>query len=174
MFVKIFQKVSFADFMIKQFTATVYLIKEKKVLLIFHPKFHKWLPPGGHIEPNESPTEAARREVLEETGFTIEFIKQENLWIEYENAASFERPYLCFTEEIPAYKETPAHQHIDFIYLARPIAQIQEPEDSPCKWFGMEELQELKSDVIFKDTLEVIHHLLSPSFSLTPQPVLFP
>ena len=45
----------------RQFTTSVYILEEQKVLLIFHKKLQKWLPPGGHIEPNEAPPEAARR-----------------------------------------------------------------------------------------------------------------
>ena len=51
----------------RHFTTTVYLLHEEKVLLLFHPKPKKWLPPGGHIEMDESPPIAARRKVMEET-----------------------------------------------------------------------------------------------------------
>ncbi len=152
----------------KEFTATVYIIKDQKVLLVYHHKFQKWLPPGGHVEPNESPTEAAKREVLEETGLTIEFIRQENVWVDYKNATSFERPYLCLTEDIPAHKDMPPHQHLDFVYIAKPIAQVQEAEDDPCRWFGLDELDDLTIEVdIFTDTIVVIKHLLSQSIVTT-------
>lgn len=154
----------------KEYTATVYIIHENKTLMVFHRKFQKWTPPGGHVEPNESPVEAARREVLEETGLTIEFIKQENIWLDYPNAASVERPYLCLVEQIEAYKEMPPHQHIDFVYVARPLSQVQEAEEDPCRWFSLEELQALKpGEDIFKDTLDVALHLLSSPLAVMPQ-----
>ncbi|MFY1633651.1 NUDIX domain-containing protein [Solwaraspora sp. WMMB335] len=33
-----------------------------------HRKIGLWLYPGGHVDPNETPAEAAVREVVEETG----------------------------------------------------------------------------------------------------------
>ena len=38
--------------------------------LIHHPRFGRWMLPGGHVEPHENPAEAAVREVSEETGIT--------------------------------------------------------------------------------------------------------
>ena len=54
----------------RHFCASVFVVdpKTKKMLLVFHKKFHKWVQPGGHIEDNEVPEEAAIREVYEETG----------------------------------------------------------------------------------------------------------
>lgn len=39
-----------------------------RVLLILHRRLGHWLPPGGEIEPGETPAEAALRELREETG----------------------------------------------------------------------------------------------------------
>ncbi len=143
----------------REFTASVYLIEQQRVLLLFHPKLQKWLPPGGHLEKNETPAEAAKREVWEETGYCFEYCLQENVSIDCWNAKSIERPYLCLLEEIPPYKDVPAHQHVDFVFVGRPICQKQ-PATLPCRWFSKEELLELRVDQeIFQETLKVIAHL---------------
>lgn len=144
----------------KEFTASVYLIDNQKVLLLHHPKLQKWLPPGGHLEANETPSEAARREVLEETGLEIAFCLQENIAIDCWNAKSIERPYLCLLENIPAYRDVPPHQHIDFIFVARPIGESQNGSFA-YQWFSWNDLMHLQPDVdIFQETLNVIRHLL--------------
>lgn len=145
----------------RHFTTSVYILHEERVLLLFHPKLQKWLPPGGHIEKNESPPEAARREVMEETGLEIAFTKQENLWVKRWNASSFERPYMCLVEEIPQHKETPAHQHLDLIYLASPLGDPTPNSPDPIQYFSLEEVEAMKSDEeIFEETQETIRHLL--------------
>lgn len=133
----------------RQFTASALVIKENKVLLIYHKKLQTWLQPGGHLDPNETPPEAAIRETFEETGLHIELIPQENLWVDLSNAKSFERPYLCLLEEIPAHKEVPAHQHMDMIYLARPINGTEKEnhtETDGMRWFSLEEIEKLEID----------------------------
>src|SRR5882672_5372918 len=104
----------------KHLTATVYIVEEKKILLLWHPKHNKWMPPGGHLEANETPPECAHREVLEETGLEIELVKEEHLWFTTETVFSCERPFMCLIQHIPAHKEQSSHQHIDIIYLGYP------------------------------------------------------
>ncbi len=157
----------------RQFTATVYIIDGDRVLLIFHRKLKKWLPAGGHLDTNESPPEGARREAREETGLEIAFIKQENVWIDHWNAKSFERPYMCLIEEIPAHGTIAAHQHLDFIYLATPnggteIENLDETEG--MRWFSLAEIESLKPDEeIFVETLQTIRQIMQAPVVLEAQ-----
>jgi 8-oxo-dGTP pyrophosphatase MutT (NUDIX family) len=149
----------------RHFTATVYILKPGHALLIYHSKLRKWLPPGGHIEENETPPECAKREAKEETGIEIEFIKQENLWLEFWNASSMERPYLCLLENIPPHNGIPAHQHMDFIYLGRPIGGEELPEliqNKQLAWFSQDEVLRLKKDEdIFEETQRTLDHIFA-------------
>lgn len=152
----------------RQFTTSVYIIENDSVLLINHKKLRKWLPPGGHLDPNETPPEGAKREALEETGMAIEFIRQENIWINQWNASSFERPFMCLLEEIPETPSQAAHQHIDFIYIAKPVGGAlvcNYHETDGVRWFTLPEIEQMTSDVeIFEETKQTIRHLL-PKFT---------
>lgn len=149
----------------KQFTSTAYIIENGLILLIFHRKLKKWLPAGGHMDANETPEETAIREAFEETGLEIELILQENIWVEQSNAKSFPRPYLCLLEEIPEHQGVPAHQHIDFCYIARPIGgQLKEnkTETDGIRWFSEEKIDKLQEEHdIFLETKLVIKKILS-------------
>lgn len=155
----------------KHFTASVYILDPlSKVLLIFHKKLQKWIPPGGHLEPNETPDFAARREVLEETGYEIEFLLQENIWISEWNANSIPRPYLCLLEEIPAFGNAAPHQHIDLVYVAKSKDSKREGlyvSEKQMRWFSLDEMKTLQQDEIFQETIQVfesIQKLFAPSF----------
>lgn len=52
----------------RAFSVAVYPRFAEKVLLILHKRLGVWLPPGGELLPDETPLEAARRELFEETG----------------------------------------------------------------------------------------------------------
>lgn len=147
----------------RQFTATAYIILNQKTLLIYHRKLQKWLPPGGHMDTNEIPSEAAKREVLEETGLEVEIFSDEHIWIDRWNATTLPRPYLCLLEEIPAHGMQEAHQHIDFIYLAKPIGgreKVNEIEIGAMRWWTLQEIESLADDIeIFSETKEVIRSI---------------
>lgn len=148
----------------REFTATVYILENDKVLLIYHKKLNKWLPPGGHIEENETPPEAAVREAFEETGLHIELNKQENIWIDRWNAKSIERPFMCLLEEIPEHNGIPAHQHMDMIYTGHPVhGDLSENpgETDGIHWFTWEEIVALEDDIeIFNETKSVLKTLI--------------
>ncbi|MFT3855680.1 MAG: NUDIX domain-containing protein [Ilumatobacteraceae bacterium] len=45
----------------------------RQILLVNHRDAQRWLPTGGHVEPDEHPADTASRELLEELGLSPEF-----------------------------------------------------------------------------------------------------
>ncbi len=147
----------------KQYTATCYILKDERVLLIYHKKFQKWSPPGGHVDPNETPQDAAVREVFEETGLHVQLISDEAP-VCYPTAQGLVRPYRCLLENIPPYKETPAHQHIDFIFLAEVVGGTEQTNQTECedmRWFSLDALADLKPGIdIFPEVVDILATLV--------------
>lgn len=121
----------------RDFTVAVFVIHNGKVLLHFHEKLHRWLPPGGHIEPNELPDEAAVREVMEETGVACTLLG--NPRMHYADPAlprQLATPAGLQLEQIG-----PGHQHIDLIYFATGVPA--EPR-AKVDWFALDALGPLE------------------------------
>ena len=57
----------------RAFSVAVYARRDDRVLVIEHRRLRTWLPIGGELEPDETPLEAAVRELREETGLAGAF-----------------------------------------------------------------------------------------------------
>jgi 8-oxo-dGTP pyrophosphatase MutT (NUDIX family) len=55
-------------------TGSGIVVGERGVVLLEHKRLGIWLQPGGHIDPGETPWEAALRESREETGLDVAFV----------------------------------------------------------------------------------------------------
>ena len=112
--------------LVRHFTATGYVVHRGSVALHWHPKVKAWLPPGGHIEPNEDPVQAVKREILEETGLEVEVLNTgAELRLPYPEEVI--APYTIMVEDI----HDPVqgfHKHIDMIYFCRPTGETRLPE----------------------------------------------
>ncbi len=51
--------------------STLVVDDDRRVLLVYETDVDAWSTPGGSVEVDERPEDAARREVLEETGLTV-------------------------------------------------------------------------------------------------------
>lgn len=137
----------------RHFCASVFIInpEDKKLLLVLHKKFNKWVQPGGHIEDNETPEEAAIREALEETGMEVELVGDH-----FPRETDFIRP-LAVQRNIR--KEN--NEHIDFMYLAVPKSDPKtlyiSEESNSIKWFDREELVKYS---VFEDILLTYDYIL--------------
>ncbi len=94
-----------------------------------------WLPPGGHIEENELPDDAAVREVFEETGLRVELVgdRREDV----SDPVQLHRPAGVQLENIES-----GHQHIDLIYFAKPVGLTDIEEkfgEDKVGWYGPED-----------------------------------
>src|SRR6516165_8736429 len=57
----------------RAFSVAIFCRNGGEVLLIRHKRLGTWLPVGGELEAGETPLEAARRELREETGLEGQF-----------------------------------------------------------------------------------------------------
>ncbi len=118
----------------RHFCVTVYVKNETSDRFVFikHKKLNKWLPPGGHVEKDETPDDAARREVREEAGLEIELLGEKF-------CGPLVRPEGMQLNVI----KKDQHEHIDCIYAATAKTEnlkLNSLESDDCRWFSKEEI----------------------------------
>ena len=122
----------------RAFSVAVYARKGERVLVIEHRRLKTWLPIGGELEAGETPLEAARRELREETGLEGNF-----------------RPLRGALDGVPAgligYEEHEAGSkglHMNFVFVCEvaPEAAVK-PNDEfgEWRWVDRAELSQLDS-----------------------------
>jgi 8-oxo-dGTP pyrophosphatase MutT (NUDIX family) len=140
----------------RHFVATMYVVNDGATLLHEHEKLDMWLPPGGHIDRDELPHEAALRETYEETGLEPDLVAETGPY-DTEQAESLPRPNAFLLEDIDVHESgRVAHQHMDFVYFGRAGSRAIDPAGhdetaaDAWAWFTAEELDahdELAADI---------------------------
>ena len=143
----------------RDFTVAIFVVWQKQVLLHTHPKLGLVLPPGGHIEKNELPDEAAIRETLEETGLGIKLMGELAPYSPEQGApVPLIRPRGIQLEQINS-----GHEHIDLIYLARPLEPFAGAVLEPFYWANTLSLQSLPISLEVRQWCELALKELSSS-----------
>jgi 8-oxo-dGTP diphosphatase len=124
---------------IRHYTASAIVFDgDGRVLLVRHRKIGRWLYPGGHIEPNESPAEAAQREVTEETGIRTRLVREPLPG--YPSVAVHPTPFAIL--EMPVNDaEIGKHHHIDFVYVLAALdthVTADRSEIDDCRWIDID------------------------------------
>lgn len=144
----------------RHFCASAFVINPytKKLLLVKHHLFNKWLQPGGHIEDDETPEEAAIREVFEETGIKISLLGER-----FPREDDMIRPL-----GIQCNRKNNGDRMFDIIYAAVPnntdISLKISDESTDIGWFSRAELDNLN---VFPDVKITMDYVLKNYFNET-------
>ena len=138
--------------MAKHFCASVFIInpENKKILLVKHKKNRRWTQPGGHIEYDETPEEAALREAYEETGLRVKLLGDH-----FPREEDYIRPL-----GIQKNRHSNGETHVDIIYAAVPNHSTDEKlnfeESDDIGWFTREELDHIDCFPDIKITMDYL------------------
>lgn len=108
-------------------TASAFVVSSRGVILHRHRRLGIWVQPGGHVDPSESPTDAAQRETLEETGISAQHLT----------------PPLLFHVDVHPGPRGHTHYDLRYVLFAPPIDPTPPKGESPdVYWFDFESAQE--------------------------------
>lgn len=130
----------------RHFTATAFVVHEGRTLLHWHRKVQQWMPPGGHLLPDEDPVAGVLREVLEETGLETELIALSPSY-GFSRPGQLQAPHVILLEDVVD-GEGP-HQHIDLLYFCRlRDGERTEPRSGEASWTWVSREQLERGDAL--------------------------
>lgn len=127
-----------AAVIIKHATASVFAFgrspcKGWRLALVHHPRHRRWMIPGGHVEAHENPTQAALRELHEETGMTATLLMPPRAPVPGGfGEMVVPMPHWIVEEHIPGDREQMSHVHVDFLYVALASTSTSVPASRPA------------------------------------------
>ncbi|MEC7838607.1 MAG: NUDIX hydrolase [Chlamydiota bacterium] len=108
--------------------------KKRQLLLVDHKKALLWLPPGGHVEPEEHPTAAAFRELEEELNIKLSLLKEDPLFITVTKTVG----------------KTAGHTDVTLWYVFSADSSVSytydQSEFETIKWYSLDDLPMTRTD----------------------------
>ena len=124
-----------------------FIVNDGAVLLRLQDKYNMWAGPGGHIDPNEDPNEAVKREAMEETGLDITLIDPTN----FEKTDTDHNWELVPPMFVNRHHINEHHDHSALVFVATSESREINPgpgEDPHCEfvWATAAKLEEMKTN----------------------------
>jgi 8-oxo-dGTP pyrophosphatase MutT (NUDIX family) len=115
-------------------TASAIVVGTRGTVLHLHKRLGRWMQPGGHIDPGETPPEASRREAIEELGLAVEHPEA--------------GPRLI---NIDVHEAALGHTHLDLRYLL--LGPDDDPHPPPgespeARWYDWDEAASVADEAL--------------------------
>lgn len=142
-------------------SATAIIIRtdftEPKMLLHVHRKLGSLLPPGGHVELDETPWMAMAHELREESGYSLDelLVVQPKIRLKHLSGITLHPlPLVSNTHDIP---EDHFHTDLDYLFIAsaEPQGVPDEGETAEMLWLTRDEIVALPKGKIYENTREI-------------------
>lgn|SRR3989344_1077416 len=130
------------------FTVNAFLVYNNTILMVSHKELGIWLPVGGHIELDEDPEEALRREVKEESGisdFEIVDVNKSRVNLQSDWFRSLPSPLF-----LDIHKITESHRHVGLNYVCRALSNkvvLNKKESKDIRWFTLSDLDDAQYEM---------------------------
>ena len=142
-------------------SATAFIIRtdftEPKILLHVHRKLGSLLPPGGHVELDETPWMAMAHELREESGYSLDelMVLQPKIRLKHLSGITLHPlPLVSNTHDIPG---DHFHTDLDYLFIASAPAKCKPDEGETVEmlWLTRNEVVALPKGKIYKNTREI-------------------
>ena len=120
------------------FVVTIFIVRRGKVLLVYRKKYKEWLPIGGHVDLDEDPEMALRKEIREECGLKVRILASKPAKIAHAGVKPIFTP-----SYVDVHRITDVHKHIAFIYFgvtSESRVRLHEREHREFRWVSGKEL----------------------------------
>lgn len=110
-------------------TGSAVIVGRRGTVLHRHKRLRRWMQPGGHLEPDEWPADAATREAAEETGMVVRH-----------------RPGGPWLVHVDVHPAAGGHVHLDLRYLVEADDNDPAPppgESQDVAWFSWTDAMDL-------------------------------
>lgn len=129
-------------------TVNAWTLFEGKVFLVLHKKLGIWLAPGGHVEENELPHQAAEREFFEESGMRGQVVSFGGLQEKIGGSEYLPIPFYCNLHEINKPRGNSfCEQHYSWGYFiqihSKNGVEITDDGVVDSGWFTLAQIQSL-------------------------------